>query len=236
MTLEGRLADSRLPAADDPSLWIEGRQMIVSSSWGVESPGAWIGVHANAVDKPIPGEFEFRIEVAEVDALGQPTSIVQQRSLRTSVSNEPTELLERDAHPPAAAPAWYRIRTSVSQDAFSAERRAYITVPAQVLEAELVPARKRGRPGDKLNTGPTDLFFGVEYRLEREESGKWTCCNVEEAWNCIGLYLEPGGRWRDAATLPEDAPPGRYRVSKDVDGIGTNLMQTVSFEFHVAEE
>lgn len=187
------------------------------------------------------GGFEFRIEVAEVDALGQPTSIVQQRSLRTSVSNEPTELLERDAHLPPTAPAWYRIRTSVSQNAFAAERRAYITVPAQVLEAELVPARKRARPGDKLtftlvNTGPTDLFFGVEYRLEREESGKWICCNVEEAWNCIGLYLEPGGRWRDAATLPEDAPPGRYRVSKDVNGVGTNLKRTVSFEFHVAEK
>ena len=51
-----------------------------------------------------------------------------------------------------------------------------------------------------------------------------------------GLCLEPGGRWRDAAALPEDAPPGRYRVSKDVNGIGTNLKQTVSFEFHVAEK
>ncbi len=188
--------------------------MIVSSSWGVEPPGAWIGVHANAVDKPVPGEFEFRIEVAEVDALGQPTSIVQQRRLRTSVSNEPTELLELDTHLPPTAPAWYRIRTSVSQDAFSAERRAYITVPAQVLEAELVPARKRAGAGDKLtftlvNTGPPDLFFGVAYRLEREDSGKWTCCNVEEAWICMACASSPA----DAGGMPRRFPRTRRRAA-----------------------
>ncbi len=241
MTLENRPTESRLPAGDDPYVWVDDRKMIVSSVGGVMAPGAWIGVHVNAVRQPIAEEFNFHVEVAEVDGLGRPTSIVQQCSLRMNVSNEPKELLPVDSHLPARAPACYRIKTSITREGFTETRYAYITVPDQILNAELIPASTNAQPGDRLdfalvNTGPTDLFFGVDYRLEREDGDTWTGCNVEEAWRLIGLSLEPGGRHEGHAELPKNPPPGRYRVIKDVSGVGTNLQRTVSFEFHVPPE
>ncbi len=149
MTLENRPTESRLPAGDDPYVWVDDRKMIVSSVGGVMAPGAWIGVHVNAVRQPIAEEFNFHVEVAEVDGLGRPTSIVQQCSLRMNVSNEPKELLPVDSHLPARAPACYRIKTSITREGFTETRYAYITVPDQILNAE--PARTRSRVTDSTS-------------------------------------------------------------------------------------
>ncbi len=238
--MDGRLPNSRLPDDDDPWVWVEGRELVVSSSSGLAAPGEWVGIHINALpDAPIAGEFEFRITLAEIDELGTPLGVLEERSVQTRIPTEVTDLL--DTHLPMKSPAYYRIAVGVTSDGFEAEVRSYITVPPAILEAELVASRTRVGPGETLpftvvNLGPTPLFYGVDYELERSSNGVWVNCNVEEAWIALGLTLEPGAEREEAATIPEHATPGRYRITKTLGAIGTNLSRTLVFEAEVADE
>jgi len=229
-----------LPRDDDPWLWVDGHELVVSSESGVVAPGGWIGAHANTVDAPIAGEFEFRIRLDEVDAIGEPVCRVEEHVVRAHVSTD--ELLLFDSRLPLRAPSSYCITIAVSRGDFSAARRAYLTVPDQVLRADLVPNRSCVRAGETLafslvNDGSTSLFFGVDYSLERKlGEGTWIGCNVEQAWTLAGHTLGPGQRVEQHAILPGRAPPGHYRVGKLVSAVATNLERTLSFEFDIAAE
>jgi len=143
---------------------------------------------------------------------------------------------------PQRAPASYRITIMVTRGEFSAARRTYLTVPDQVLRAELAPTRNCAGAGETLafslvNNGSTSLFFGVDYSLERQiAEDTWIGCNVEQAWTLAGHTLGPGQRFEQHALLPGRAPPGRYRVGKLVSAVGTNLERALSFEFDIAAE
>jgi len=232
--------ETRLPCDDDPWLWIDGRKLVVSSAWGVQAPGAWIGAHANAVDAPIAGEFEFGVRVDEIDAAGKLISVLEQHRVHAPLSTD--ELVLFDSRLPDRAPALYRITITVLGQGFSAVRRTYLTVPDQVLQADLMPARNHARAGETLaftliNDGPTSLFFGVDYRLQRHAgAGTWTGCNVEHVWTLVGHHLAPGHRFEQHAVLPDRAPPGRYRIRKNVSAVGTNLQRTLDFEFDITHE
>jgi hypothetical protein len=67
------------------------------------------------------------------------------------------------------------------------------------------------------------------YRLEGDDDGGWSVCNVEEAWVAVLLLLRPGGRRDCVAREPDNAAPGRYRVVKTVQTEEGSV--DVEFEF-----
>lgn len=103
--------------------------------------------------------------------------------------------------------------------------------------AELVSPTTDAAPGQEVefalvNRGPGRIGHGTPFELERKEDDQWV--RVEWgpenlAWSLVALSLPPGGRFEQSVEIPKDAPPGRYRVWKDVDGIEGNA----SFEFNV---
>jgi hypothetical protein len=103
---------------------------------------------------------------------------------------------------------------------------------------QLLPATTEVRPGEKLrfalvNDGPAAVSFGTPYALERQAEGEWIRCNVETAWTAQLIGLRPGGRHESFANIPQDAPPGRYRVSKQLERRDTGDKDVVAFEFDV---
>jgi hypothetical protein len=108
------------------------------------------------------------------------------------------------------------------------------------MTVQLLPAKVEARPGEKLaftlvNTGPGSVSFRLPYRLERDDHGEWVSCNVERAWTLALLGLRPGGRHEAEASVPDDAPPGRYRVSKEIQCGGPGHTELVMFEFAVID-
>jgi hypothetical protein len=106
------------------------------------------------------------------------------------------------------------------------------------MSVRLLPASTEARAGEKLpfalvNDGPAPISFGTPYALERDEEGEWIPCNVETAWTLQLITLRPGGRHGSVANIPQDAPPGRYRVSKQFERRDTGGKDVVAFEFDV---
>jgi len=77
------------------------------------------------------------------------------------------------------------------------------------------------RPGEPLgyrivNTGAVRLICGLPYRLERETRSGWILMNPDMAFRLMGFGVAPGLSHELRATIPTDAPPGRYRISASV--------------------
>jgi hypothetical protein len=106
------------------------------------------------------------------------------------------------------------------------------------MSVHLLLASTEARPGEKLpfalvNDGPVPVSFGAAYALERDEEDGWIPCNVEMAWTAQLITLRPGGRHQSVASIPREAPPGRYRVSKQFERRDTAGKDVVAFEFDV---
>ena len=97
---------------------MDGRQLVVSRSEGLEAPGGWISVHTNALPgRPIEGELTFLCELWEVDARGEPTARIENASCVTRIpESELTYIFQ--ARLPGKAPAFYRLSVDVQRGAF----------------------------------------------------------------------------------------------------------------------
>jgi hypothetical protein len=84
------------------------------------------------------------------------------------------------------------------------------------------------------NYGTMRTAYGVQYRIERLESGQWTV--VPESPDVFTQQIEIGPPGRSGNCLqfwiPPTMPPGHYRMSKEVDG-ATDVSQatTLTAEF-----
>lgn len=233
----GGIVGSGLPPGDEQWVIVDGRQLVVSRSFGTKAPGAWISVHTNAVPgEPISGEFGFDIALHATDSAGKPVRLLEQVKTAMAIPTAATHIFQ--SHLPDDAPANYRLAVTVRGQGVDRELSSYLAVPEQRVEASIAPVRAAVRAGERVlftltNTGPTSLLHGVSYRLERSTRDGWQNCNVEEAFDLSGLGLEPGSQAECEAQIPRNAPAGRYLVTKDVSGGGTHIRRTLSFEFDV---
>jgi len=58
------------------------------------------------------------------------------------------------------------------------------------------------------------LEYGVSYKLERREDGRWRWVNRDQAFILLLKFIEPGEREREEIRLARDLRPGDYRVVK----------------------
>jgi hypothetical protein len=83
------------------------------------------------------------------------------------------------------------------------------------------------------NQGPGPLAIGEQYRLDRLERADWRAFPTGRAFTSIGYELSPGHMREFALAVPDAAPEGRYRVTKDVTAIGTPLSRRLAASFQI---
>ena len=91
-------------------------------------------------------------------------------------------------------------------------------------EVGLAVERANARPGGAAfarveNRSEERIEFGVEYRVQRFVGGKWRRAPgaPHGPWIQIALLLAPGHSGSCMRyVVPEEAPPGRYRFSRDL--------------------
>lgn len=114
-----------------------------------------------------------------------------------------------------------------------------VEVPVQEVAADLALDRAV-YPADAeivvrlVNRGRTTLFYGLDYRLERDGEDGWTGVPAKENTGvpAIGIQLSSGLTWEQSIRIA-DLAPGIYRVSKTVEGMGTPIERTLNAEFRV---
>jgi hypothetical protein len=159
---------------------------------------------------------------------------------------------------PSASPKPRRSRESASalEDGGPDSRCRVATSEART-GVRLVPSAVLARPGERIayslvNRGLAAAVWGAAFRLERREGDRWVPSGPTDASRAVGYGLSPGQEKELSLAIPDDAQPGRYRVSKDVathpdsEGAGTpnasawstfaergRRSETVSFELDV---
>jgi hypothetical protein len=141
---------------------------------------------------------------------------------------------------PDDAPADYRLALEIDGRALEWPVR----VPEQRIEARFVCVPDRVRRGDRLtatlhNTGPSELFFGASFGIERREGERWTSVDPFDgdesiAWPAIGYGLRRGGESELIIDVPRLTEPGLHRVVKCVSACGAGVLEAwVTAEFTV---
>jgi hypothetical protein len=101
-----------------------------------------------------------------------------------------------------------------------------------------MPARTEVRPGEAVpftvvNGGPAGISFGTDYSLQRCEQGWWVQCDGTWLFPAVLIRVRPRKRHKLAAEIPKDAPPGRYRVAKEILTIDGPVV--LDFEINVLD-
>ena len=252
MAPSGRFAPlPNWPERDEPiSSKVDGVAVFVHATRGLMLPGGEVEVGVTGeFDRGIARELRFKIEFHEITADASPVQLLGGATVLSAVpaSHRPDPDGERlhvqiarlfTARLPATTPAYYRLRTAISDAEAIATSTEFITVIEQHLEVELELKRTRVSPGEDapflvLNLGPGPLFFGDEYRLERLEHGCWRPFALPYPFTSRGHSLLPGGTREFTMRVPNSAPPGRYRLRKYFEACGTRLTRTITKVFEV---
>jgi hypothetical protein len=205
-------------------------------SAGIKEPESEVNVNLN--DSPTDRNIRFRL--SKLDKTFRPIFIVDEKIVSsTNVSkriNYSSYLLkEQDT--------LYLLSAEVLDANQKVEDvlLSVIYVPKIEISANLSIDKQQYAPQDGLvlhiqNQGPTTIFFGLPYKLEKYESGEWREISLHIAFNDIGLTLEPGKVYEQTIQLNEIGT-GKYRISKEVSVFGIDkIHRTLGEEFDVVSE
>jgi hypothetical protein len=78
------------------------------------------------------------------------------------------------------------------------------------------------------------LEYGLAYKLERRNDGRWVWINEDAAFALILKVVGPGRSEREDILLPDDLRPDRYRIVKSFTAPATGRELDASVEFTVA--
>lgn len=115
---------------------------------------------------------------------------------------------------------------------------SFIHVPIEEINAGLMTDESTYSTSDKElklmleNYGPTTLFFGVYYSLEKLVDGKWRVVPQDLAFIDIGIMLSPGEEYEENIDI-SGLTPGEYRVVKSIQADGLDLQETLAAEFTI---
>lgn len=105
--------------------------------------------------------------------------------------------------------------------ALTSRSLSLMTFSSSKVDVRLVPVAVVARPGERLaysfvNRGTTPAIWGAAFRVERREHDQWIRSGPDVAFRAIGHTLRPGEQVELSVSIHDDAPLGRYRVTKDV--------------------
>lgn len=117
-------------------------------------------------------------------------------------------------------------------------RVSTIYVPAQEINATLSMDQDVYTPADSEailileNDGPTILFFGTYYTIEKKVNGTWRVVPLEKAFDDIGLFLPIGEKYEQKIDINK-LKEGEYRVIKEIGAEGLDLTAVLATEFTI---
>lgn len=127
---------------------------------------------------------------------------------------------------PDIAPAAYDLTLDIiTSTGQTNAARWRVTVPEQRVDARLECRPSRVHRGEALiatihNDGPTELFTGPSYSIDRQASDRWIAVDPfdgeEGAWSAVGLIVRPGDTLEQAVPVPRSTEPGGHRIVKHV--------------------
>jgi hypothetical protein len=208
---------------------------------GLQAPGAKLSpsLTLRPGARRVDDDVEASLALVEVTAKRRPIRVVRAHQAAVASISE-RRPLTFEATVPDKVPARYALTLEFLRGGRAIDRYAtYFEVPEQRVDALLRLDRMVVRRGERSigatlqNRGPVPLRFGAEYRLERRKLGVWMPVHLDIAFPLILLGLEPRESERFEVYLPEDLKPGRYRVSKSVEGLGTDIRSDLHAEFRV---
>ncbi|MDG5789846.1 hypothetical protein QA612_20525 [Evansella sp. AB-P1] len=113
-----------------------------------------------------------------------------------------------------------------------------INVPKEELNAYLKTDKEVYLTGDsKLtlilkNEGPTDLFFGTYYTIEKRVNDSWEVVPINKAFPDIGIILHDGKEHKETIEIDE-LDNGKYRIKKEVHVDGLDLSEELTAEIEI---
>jgi hypothetical protein len=169
--------------------------------------------------------WEMTARISRVNNRGEVLRMVKKRTLRLEEVSHPDEIDLWLKVP--AGPALYRYDLEF-HDLQSGELLGsyseYLRVVRRGFHARIAVNRRTFRPGQTAyarveNPGTEGVFFGVDYDVQRFESGRWVHdpAGPSGGWILIGLTMGGGGSgWCMQFHIPTLADAGWYRFIKDL--------------------
>ncbi|MDG5790150.1 hypothetical protein QA612_22175 [Evansella sp. AB-P1] len=114
-----------------------------------------------------------------------------------------------------------------------------VGVPLQSMNAKLYTDKDTYQPNNTVtllleNFGPTELFFGTEYFIEKYENTEWHRITFDGLdFDDVGITLKAKDIYEQSISLPE-LPQGDYRIVKNITSEGTELEATLATEFQIS--
>lgn len=219
--------------------WFEGRGMELSHSAGVQKPGTEVSIQLRP---GLAGKTELsartiRYKLTEREKDGQLIAVVDTKLHR--IDTELGYSLYTPKLPEKEGVYYYLTAEIMDGDTVEDTLLATLEVPPQRVEGRLLLEQEVYGPDAEVairvtNDGPTSLFFGLDYMLEKKVGDDWkrVPTNGMVAIPSIGYSVGPGGSWEQTIRF-KSLPDGRYRLGKTVDGMGTSIRETLYAEFEV---
>jgi hypothetical protein len=176
-------------------------------------------------DRTLHLNWELTARVSRINNRGESMQTVKTRTLRLEEVSRPGEIDLRLRVP--AGPALYRYDLEF-HDLQSGELLGsyseYLRVVRRTFHARIAVNRPAFRPGQTAyarveNPGTEGIFFGLDYDVQRFDSGRWVHypSGPSGGWLLIGLSMGSGGSgWCMRFHVPATAEPGWYRFIKDL--------------------
>lgn len=177
-------------------------------------------------DRVLHLNWEVSARVSRVDRRGEQIRVVKTRTLRLADVPDPAEEIDLWLGVPSGA-ALYRYDLEF-HDLQSGELLGsyseYLRVVHRTFHARIAVNHPTFRPGQTAyarveNPGTEGIFFGVDYDVQRFDSGRWVHdpAGPSGGWILIGLTMGSGGSgWCMRFHVPANAEPGWYRFVKDL--------------------
>lgn len=199
---------------------------LVLAAWPVLAPGGSVGFWLNSENYGgrTPLGWELRNRIRRVDASGRAGKVVGRGQMRVHMINAAREI-KLFLHLPGK-PAFYRYEIEIVE--LGGQRLArydrYVRVERKFWDARLALNGAAFHPGEQVlsrveNFGTETIAYGEEFRLQGFRGESWVPVRgpLPEVWLLWLGGAPPGMAGRcSALQLPDDFPPGQYRIVKEV--------------------
>lgn len=194
-----------------------------------------ISLYAHEADG-VPMERDIRIQLTEREELATVKEVILEEVVHVeSVKDQQTIY---SGQLPDKENVAYLVSVEVLDESGEVEDTmvSFIHVPVAEINAGLTTDQSTYDSSHKEltltleNYGPTTLFFGVYYSLEKLVDGEWRVVPQDLAFIDIGIMLPAGEEYEEKIDI-SSLTPGEYRVVKSIQADGLDVQETLAAEF-----
>lgn len=235
---DGNTLSDRTEYAAPTGEWFESSvrdPLLFSYPGGIRQPGEKISV----VFGENPANRTIRIQLTGRDESLQNTGMISETLERLSGTTFPAA--QFDFQLPYEEGALYLLSIEIlgEQEEIEDTFLSLMYVPKREVNAKLLladanDAHSAGRVLKLYNAGPSILYLGEDYHIEKNVGGTWMEHSIDKEFPAVGISLNPGQTYERTIRI-NGLDPGRYRVVKAFSTMGYSAEHTLASEFEVKE-